>query len=170
MSNQRCLLHSLLAASLLLPAAGLAAAQAGANHGTVQNIEDMKFGPVPGIPACSTGTVLNGNPANGPAILLAKADAGCTVPWHWHTPNEHLMMVKGVARLEMKDAKAITLRAGGYAMMPSKHVHQFHCSSTCVFYVHSDGAFDTHYVSKQGDEIPMEDALKSKPAAPKAKK
>jgi hypothetical protein len=38
------------------------------------------------------------------------------VRWHWHTPNEHLMLVSGRARQE------------------------------CVMYVHSDGPFDIHYV------------------------
>ena len=78
------------------------------------------------------------------------------------------MIVKGVARLEMKDAKPLTLRAGGYALMPARHVHQFHCASACLFYVYSDAAFDTHYVDGQGKEVSLDDALKPvKQAAPR---
>src|SRR5581483_12102024 len=27
----------------------------------------------------------------GASIILAKVAAGCTIPWHWHAPNEHLI-------------------------------------------------------------------------------
>ena len=33
---------------------------------------------------------------------------------------------------EAKDAKPATLRAGGFAIMPSRHVHQFRCTTQCV--------------------------------------
>jgi quercetin dioxygenase-like cupin family protein len=71
------------------------------------------------------------------------------------------MMVKGTARLDMKSGKPITLQPGGYAMLPSKHVHQFLCTNSCLFYVHSESTFDTHYVDGQGKEVPPEEALKS---------
>jgi hypothetical protein len=47
--------------------------------------------------------------------------------------------------------------------MPSKHVHQFQCTSkSCLAYVHADsGPFDIHYVDAQGKEIPPEEALKA---------
>lgn len=158
----------LLAVPLFLLCSGVARSQPGAGHGAGQNVAEMKFDSVPGIPACSTAAVLNGNPANGPSILLVKAETGCTVPWHWHTPNEHLMIVSGEVGLKMKDAKSLTLRAGGYALMPAKHVHLFHCASSCTFYVFSDGAFDTHYVDEHGQEIALSDAQKlAGQAAPK---
>ena len=168
MKYKRQMWYVILALSLIPFAAGIARGQGTTDHAAGQNLREMKFALVPGIPACSTASVQNGNPAKGPSILLAKAETGCTVPWHWHTPNEHLMIVAGVARLEMKDAKPLTLRAGGYALMPSKHVHEFRCTSACVFYVYSDGAFDTHYVDGQGKEISLDDALKAvKQTAPK---
>jgi hypothetical protein len=81
------------------------------------------------------------------------------------------MMVSGVARLETKDAKTLTLRAGGFAMMPSRHVHRFRCISSCVLYVYSDAAYDIHYVDGQGKEISPDDALKAvKKTAPKETK
>lgn len=166
MSNQKHMLRAMLAASLVLSVAGAAWAQGDADHAAGQNMADMKFGPFPGMPTCSTGSVQNGDPGKGPSFILAKAKTGCTFPWHWHTPNEHIMMVSGVARIEMKDGKPLTLRAGGFAMMPSKHVHQFHCTSACALYVYSDAPFDMHYVDAQGKELTPEDALKAVKEAP----
>ena len=126
-----------------------------------QNVTEMTFGNVPGLPTCTVGSVQNGDPTKGPSIVFAKMGAGCVIPWHWHTASEHLMMVSGVARIEMKDGKPLTLEAGGYARMPSRHVHEFRCEQACALYVYSDAAFDIHYVDAQGKEISAEDALKS---------
>jgi quercetin dioxygenase-like cupin family protein len=125
-----------------------------------QNVTDMKFVAFPGMPTCSTASVLSGNPGKGSSIVIAKAKSGCLFPWHWHTPAEHVMMVSGTARVEMKDAKPVTLQAGGFAVMPSHHVHQFNCAKTCLLYIYSDAAFDMHYVDDKGQEISPGDALK----------
>lgn len=125
-----------------------------------QNVTEMTFTNIPGLPTCTVGSVQNGDPAKGPSIVFAKIDAGCVIPWHWHTPSEHLMMVSGVARIEMKDGKPLTLESGGYALMPSRHAHQFRCERACSLYIYSDAAFDIHYVDAQGNEISVEDALK----------
>ena len=130
------------------------------------NMATMKFANVPPLPTCATASVASGDPTKGPSFILAKGTGSCTFPWH--TPNEHLMIISGTASLEMKDAKAVTLQAGAFALMPSHHVHQFKCLSACALYVYSDTAFDMHYVDKQGNEISPADALKplgEKPAA-----
>jgi quercetin dioxygenase-like cupin family protein len=131
-----------------------------APHPPGQNVEAMHFMEIPGMPTCSTGSVQSGDPTKGPSIILAKMATGCVIPWHWHTPTESLMMVSGEAHATMKDGTSVTLRAGGFAQMPSKHVHQFTCAKTCVFYVSSDGAFDLHYVDADGKETAPAAALK----------
>ena len=134
-----------LALGASLAVAGTALAQ-GHEHSVGRNLPDVEFTVTPGLPDCARNAVMSGDPSKGPSIILGKLAAGCTVRWHWHTPNEHLMLVSGRARLEPKDGKPFTLDAGGYAMMPARHVHQFRCLDDCVMYVHSDGAFDIHYV------------------------
>jgi len=71
------------------------------------------------------------------------------------------MIVSGVARLDMKDAKSLTLRSGGFAMLPTRHVHQFRCQQACSLYIYSDVAFDIHYVNAAGTEISPADALRA---------
>ena len=145
-------------AVILFVTASARAQEMTAQPGT--NMATMKFVTVPPFPTCATASVQSGDPTKGPSFILAKGTAGCTFPWHWHTPNEHLMIVSGAASLQMKDGKTVTLRPGAFALMPSHHVHQFKCLNACALYVYSDTAFDMHYVDKQGNEISPTDALK----------
>ena len=71
------------------------------------------------------------------------------------------MVVSGIGQMEMKEGKPLTLRAGGFALMASHHVHQFRCEQACQLYIYSDVAFDIHYVNKQGNEISPAEALKA---------
>jgi quercetin dioxygenase-like cupin family protein len=158
---------AMFALSLILFLPHVARGQEAPGQPAGRNMAAMKFGPVPGMPTCAPGAVQSGDPTKGSSIVMGKMAAGCSIPWHWHTPNEHLMMVSGVARIEMKDGQPITLRAGGFALLPSRHVHQFHCTTACSLFVYSDAAYDIHYVDAQGKEISPEEALKTekKPAA-----
>jgi hypothetical protein len=60
----------------------------------------------------------------------------------------------------MIDGKPVVLRPGGFALMPSRHVHRFTCTKSCTLYVYSDAPFDIHYVDGQGKEISPDVALK----------
>jgi gentisate 1,2-dioxygenase len=97
--------------------------------------------------------------------MLIKAATGCVVPWHWHTPTEHLMFVAGRGKGDMKDGSPVMLHAGDYLSLPGKGVHQFTCVVACTFFLSSDGVFDIHYVDADGKEIPPDQALKSKAKA-----
>jgi quercetin dioxygenase-like cupin family protein len=131
--------------------------------GVARKMSENKFAPLPGLPACATLAVESGDPSKGASVILLKGPAGCVIPWHWHTPAEQIMMVSGSAKVQMRDTGlSSTLGPGGYAMMPSKHVHQFTCSSACAAFVSSDAAFDIHYVDQKGSEIPLEAALSKK--------
>ncbi|TAK40570.1 MAG: hypothetical protein EPO27_20815 [Betaproteobacteria bacterium] len=131
--------------------------------GMVRKLQENKFDAVPGMPGCIGAAVQSGDPAKGPSVILFKGKAGCVVPWHWHTPTEQVMLVSGSAKFEMKGRKgSSTVGPGGYAMMPSKHVHQFRCVSACSGFVSADAAFDIHYVDAAGKEIPPDAALAKK--------
>ena len=142
---------------MLLP---LVAAAANAQDAPGRNVAEMKFAEVPGLPTCATASVQSGDPSKGGSILLARMAAGCVFPWHWHTPNENLMMISGSGLVEMKGGKAFALKPGGFAQMPSKHAHQFSCPKGCMLYVNSDAAFDMHYVDADGKDLAPDEALK----------
>ena len=101
--------------------------------GVLRKMSENTFAPMPGLPACMTAAVQSGDPSKGPSVILGKGSAGCLIPWHWHTPTEHVMIVSGSAKVEMKESgKTEVLGPGGYAMMPSKHVHQFTCKFAAI--------------------------------------
>lgn len=152
---------SALAAFLLLTVNLPAFAQHSDDSAKTVNLSEVKFAPVPGLPECAPGAVLQGDPGTGASILLGKLSSGCTIPWHWHTPNEHLMLVSGEARIEMRNGKTFEFRPGGFALMPSRHIHQFRCEKECVLYVYSDRALDIRYVDKDNQEITPEAAFRS---------
>ena len=145
--------------SMILFASVAGQAQEMASSG--RNVAAMKLTTIPPLPTCAVGSVQSGDPSSGPSVIFAKITTGCVIPWHWHTPNEHLMMVSGTARIDMKGGKPLTLRSGGFARLVSQHQHQFTCQQACQFYVYSDLAFDLHYVNKAGTEITPADALKA---------
>jgi quercetin dioxygenase-like cupin family protein len=160
-----------VAAGLLSVIALGAAAQDNAKAGVV-TAAGSKFAPLPGLPTCLTLSVQRGDPTKGPAVLLAKMTPGCKVPWHWHTAGEALFMVSGKGKIETKDAAAAGVAPGDYVSLPGKHPHQFSCATACTFFDATEGAFDIHYVDKDGKEIPPDQALKpaAKPAAAAPKK
>ena len=161
MSNRKLWSFPMLAASLALCLPNLADAQVSATEPAARNIAQMKFGPIAPLPTCMSGAVQNGDPAKGAFIVAVKLATGCTIPWHWHTAAEYLMIVSGTGRMEMKDNQPKTIRAGSYVQLPAHHVHQFQCKNKCTFFFYSDGAWDIHYVDAQGTEITPDVALKA---------
>ena len=128
-----------------------------------------KFMNFPGLPTCMTGAVQNGDPSKGASVILAKTATGCTVPWHWHTADEQLMVVGGSAKVEMKDGTPASLHSGDYLSLPGKHVHHFTCLAACTLFIVPSAAFDIHYVDANGKEISPEEALKSAAKGPAKK-
>jgi quercetin dioxygenase-like cupin family protein len=134
----------------------------GEEMGVLRKLSENKLAPMAGLPSCVAMAVESGNPAKGPSVIVFKGSAGCVIPWHWHTPAEHVMIVSGSAKVEMKGGSNATLGPGGYAMMPGKHQHQFTCTSACTAFVSSDAAFDIHYMDVKGNEISPDAALAKK--------
>jgi len=126
-----------------------------------------EFMNLPSLPACAKVSVKSGDPSKGGAVILAKAATGCTVPWHWHSTSEQLMVVSGSGKVEMKDGSPMMAHSGSYLNLPGHGVHQFTCTMACTFFIVTEAAFDIHYVDAAGKEISTEEALKSKAKAMK---
>jgi quercetin dioxygenase-like cupin family protein len=128
----------------------------------LKNTAPADFHATPIMPQCFLGAMQRINPQTGAAVFLVRVDAptGCVVPSHWHTSGEQITVVSGVVTVKMTDGKSFELREGGYAYIPSKHIHLFSCAGSCVHFVQSDGPYDIHYVNKEGKEISLAEAIK----------
>jgi len=120
-----------------------------------------QYGTHPALPACAKIAVQDGNPTSGPAVISLKTAGPCTIPWHWHTGNERLIIVHGSPKLEMKDMPAAMAHDGDFLLMPAKNTHQFSADGPVELYIVTDAPFDIHYVNSTGTEIPPEQAIKT---------
>ena len=161
---QLCLFAFLLVGGIALFKPWNVTAQSqGDDSGMVlKNTQPNEFQPTPIMPQCFLGAMQRINPETGAAVFLIRADAkqGCVVPLHWHTSGEQITVVSGIVTLKMADGTSHELKEGGYAYIPPKHVHLFSCAGPCIHFVQSDGPYDIHYVSKEGKELSLSEALK----------
>jgi quercetin dioxygenase-like cupin family protein len=154
-------------------ALGLAALPAwaqGSDETHIANASQLKYGGAPYLPACLTMAPEHGDPSKGAFTLMLKFTSGCTVPMHWHTSGEELMLVSGSGKMQMQDGTSSTVDRGGFVYIPPKHQHAFTCATACTAFLSADGAFDIHYVDKSGNEIPADQALSTNKPAPAKKK
>ncbi len=149
-----CLFFVVLASALITPLVAQSPDQM-----PYAALASTKFTTLPVLPSCMTVSAQRGDPMKGAAVLLLKVKSGCIVPWHWHTANENLMMVSGKANAEMSRGPQ-ALAIGDYLYLAGKQIHQFTCISSCLVFDVIDDAFDIHYVDAEGQEIPVEQALK----------
>ncbi len=127
----------------------------------LQDPTTANFGAVPGVPECVTMAPLRGNLGTGPASVMVRMKSGCVVPYHWHTPSEELIVLRGAPLGQMLGMRPTILKVGSYSQLPSKHVHRFRCESKddCVIALVTGGVFDIHFVDDAGKEISTEAAL-----------
>jgi len=150
----------LTALSLALLFAPAAPAELADQAPVIRKYAENKFSTIHVLPDCTSVAVESGDPTKGAAVFIVKSQAGCLIPWHWHTATEHVMIVSGSAKVEMKDSgPSAVIDAGGYALLPGKHPHQFTCLADCKFFIRTDGAFDIHYIDANGNEISPDQAL-----------
>src|SRR6266581_1708563 len=86
----------ILVAGVILLSSASARGQASAEKPFINKAGSVKFATPPNTPRCITVAAERGDPAAGPSVLLLRFAPGCSAPWHWHSPNEHLMALSGV--------------------------------------------------------------------------
>ena len=78
---------------------------------------------------------------------ILKAPAGCVVPWHSHTAEEQLIVIRGTVVAEMTNHPPTWLGPGGFAVMGGHMPHQFSCLGkiTCMMFVTFDRPYDIRW-------------------------
>ena len=95
--------------------------------------------------------VLHGDPAKGNFDVFLKVPAKSTLPLHWHTSAERMVLVAGELHVTYDGQKTAVLRPGTYAYGPSKRPHKGVCASAvpCVLFIAFESPLDAVPVDGQ---------------------
>jgi quercetin dioxygenase-like cupin family protein len=113
----------------------------------------LKWGPCPPfLPEGCSIAVLHGDPAKDNVDVLLRVPAKSTLPLHWHTSAERIILVAGELHVTYDGQKTAVLKQGSYAYGPAKLRHKAVCTSTtpCVLFI----AFESPL-----DAVPVEAAV-----------
>lgn len=163
MQRVRLLVIVLLAsAAVVSPGSNLARAVPATTGGTfISSAAATKFVHVRFLPPCMTVAMKQGDPRVGPSVTLARIDSGCVIPWHWHTSNTRLVLIRGhVLHRTLGQMGFSDLYGGDMIYLPSHHAHWAKCVSTCIVYNISDARDVSHWVDADGKDIPIAKALR----------
>lgn len=114
----------------------------------------LKWGPCPSFLPKGCGiAVLHGDPARDNLDVFLKVPAKSSLPLHWHTSAERMVLVAGELRVTYDGQKTAVLKPGTYAYGPAKRPHEGFCASAvpCVLFI----AFESPL-----DAVPVESAKK----------
>jgi len=161
MCSQILIGHSLRAALrcsllFLLALAGFAHTQASAQEQALTwTVDDaqLKWGPCPPFLPKGCGiAVLHGDPAKDNVDVFFKVPAKSTIPLHWHTSAERMVLVAGELHVTYDGQKTTVLRPGTYAYGPAKRPHKGFCASTvaCVLFIAFESPLDAVPVERTG--------------------
>jgi quercetin dioxygenase-like cupin family protein len=105
----------------------------------------LQWGPCPAfLPEGCRIAVLHGDPAKANADVFFKVPAKATLPLHWHTSAERMVLVAGELLVTYEGEKATTLKPGTYAYGPAKRPHSGVCASAvpCVLFIAFESPVD----------------------------
>ncbi len=114
----------------------------------------LEWGPCPPfLPEGCAIAVLHGDPAKDNLDVFFKVPAKSTIPLHWHTSAERMVLVSGVLHVTYDGQTTSVLKLGTYAYGPAKRAHHGFCASDepCVLFI----AFESPL-----DAVPVENTTK----------
>jgi mannose-6-phosphate isomerase-like protein (cupin superfamily) len=146
----RVLRAGLCASLLLAPGVtgSIAVAQApGAEPALTWTADDarLKWGPCPPfLPEGCGIAVLHGDPAGANLDVFLKVPGKSSLPLHWHTSAERMVLVAGELHVTYEGQSTAVLRPGTYAYGPAKRPHKGVCASEvpCVLFIAFESPLD----------------------------
>jgi quercetin dioxygenase-like cupin family protein len=109
----------------------------------------LKWGPCPPfLPKGCDIAVLHGDPAKSNADVFLRIPPNYTIPPHWHTSAERMVLVSGELKVEYTGHSPSTLKPGTYAYGPAKAPHRGSCAATrpCVLFIAFESPVDGYPV------------------------
>jgi quercetin dioxygenase-like cupin family protein len=103
--------------------------------------------------------VVHVNPKTQATQLLIRTTKQAVVPWHWHTANEAITVIKGTFTVEC-EGKRIDLDSGSFTYTPARLIHRATFSESCMISISADGPFDINWAgappaAKQPGEVAL---------------
>lgn len=142
---------AVLAATALALCAPAAGAQQ-ASEAFVQNAEALEWSPCPGfMPTGCELAVLHGNPSQPNADIFIRLPGRSSIPRHWHSSPERMVLLSGEMEIDYAGQKPISLTAGTYAFGPARKPHTADCRSEdpCLLFIAFEGPIDANEGSPQ---------------------
>jgi len=105
----------------------------------------LTWGPCPPFLPKGCGiAVLHGDLAKDNVDVFLKVPAKSTLPLHWHTSAERMVLVAGEFHVTYEGQKTTVLKPGTYAYGPAKRSHQASCASAtpCVLFIAFESPLD----------------------------
>ncbi len=126
-----------------------------AERALMRNADDaeLQWGPCPSfLPAGCAIAVLHGDPANENVDVFFRVPAHSTIPLHWHTSAERMVLVAGVMQVAYDGQDAVILKPGTYAYGPAKQAHRASCTSAdpCILFIAFESPLDAVPVDSPG--------------------
>lgn len=122
-------------------------AQTGSERSISRTHEDrqLEWTPCPAIfPKGCELVVLRGNPTNGASDVFLRTPPNYTLPQHWHTSPERMILISGELQVTYENDKPTWLKPGSYAYGPAKAKHEARCADKgpCVLFIAFDLPID----------------------------
>src|SRR5688572_2496745 len=90
--------------------------------------------------------VVHVNPKTQATTVLVRARKHAVVPWHWHTANEAITVMKGTFTVEC-EGKKVDLDSGSFTYTPSRLIHRATFSESSMIAISADSPFDIHWAA-----------------------
>jgi len=107
--------------------------------------------------------VVHVNPKTQATQILVRATKQAVVPWHWHTANEAITVIKGTFTVEC-EGKRIDFGPGSFTYTPSRLIHRATFTEGCMIAISADGPFDIHWAGAPPTAKKAGEAAIPKPA------
>ena len=106
---------------------------------------EVTWGPCPEfMPAGCQLAVLHGDPAKPNADVWLKVPPNMSLPHHWHSSAERMVLVSGELEVAYDGQRPALLKPGMYAYGPAKLPHTATCKQgdACVLFIAFEGPVD----------------------------
>src|SRR5207253_392691 len=96
--------------------------------------------------------VLHGDPAKDNVDVFFKVPGNFTIPSHWHTSPERMVLVSGKLTVTYEGQEPAVLKVGTYAYGPAKKPHKAVCAkgAPCVLFIAFEGPLDAMSTESAG--------------------